>query len=103
MQITNQYKVAFGRLFGLSHHLSILLGIGNGICGSSAIAGTSKIINAKDEEIGIITSGTMSPTLKKSIAMAYVLTDYSAIDQEVFVQIRNKKIKAKIVEIPFVK
>ncbi len=61
------------------------------------------LLNAKDEEIGIITSGTMSPTLKKSIAMAYVLTDYSAIDQEVFVQIRNKKIKAKIVAIPFVK
>ncbi|OUV74736.1 MAG: glycine cleavage system protein T [Flavobacteriales bacterium TMED123] len=61
------------------------------------------ILNAKDEEIGIITSGTMSPTLKKSIAMAYIITEYSEIDQQVFVQIRNKKIKAKIVEIPFVK
>ena len=61
------------------------------------------LLNTKDEEIGIITSGTMSPTLKKSIAMAYVLNEYSAIDQVVFVQIRNKKIKAKIVEIPFVK
>ena len=45
----------------------------------------------------------MSPTLKKSIAMTYILTEYSEIDQQVFVQIRNKKIKAKIVEIPFVK
>jgi aminomethyltransferase len=61
------------------------------------------VLNAKDEEIGIITSGTMSPTLKKSIAMTYILTEYSEIDQQVFVQIRNKKIKAKIVEVPFVK
>ena len=42
-----------GKTFGLSKNLSILLGVGNAICGSSAIAGTSKIINAKDEEIGI--------------------------------------------------
>jgi len=42
-----------GKFFGLSKNLSLLLGVGNAICGSSAIAGTSKIINAKDEEIGI--------------------------------------------------
>ena len=42
-----------GKTIGLSKNLSILLGVGNAICGSSAIAGTSKIINAKDEEIGI--------------------------------------------------
>ena len=61
------------------------------------------LINEEDKQIGIITSGTMSPTLKKSIALAYVLTEYSAIGQEVFVQIRNKKIKARIVDLPFVK
>ncbi len=44
---------AFGRLFGLSHHLSILLGIGNGICGSSAIAGASKILDTDENEVGI--------------------------------------------------
>ena len=43
----------FGRLFGLSHNLSILLGIGNGICGSSAIAGASKILDADENETGI--------------------------------------------------
>jgi len=42
-----------GRAFGVSKDLSILLGIGNAICGSSAIAGSSKILNAKKEEIGI--------------------------------------------------
>ena len=44
---------AFGRLFGLSHNLSILLGIGNGICGSSAIAGASKVLDADENEAGI--------------------------------------------------
>ena len=42
-----------GKLFGVEKNLSILLGVGNGICGSSAIAGTSKIINAKKEDVGI--------------------------------------------------
>ena len=42
-----------GRLFGLERNLSILLGIGNGVCGSSAIAGASKVIDVKKEDIGI--------------------------------------------------
>ena len=61
------------------------------------------IINEQNEQIGIITSGTMSPTLKRSIALAYVLTEYSVTDQEFFVRIRDKKIKARIVDLPFVK
>ena len=43
----------FGLIFGLSKSLSILIGIGNGICGSSAIAGASKIIDADEDEIGL--------------------------------------------------
>ena len=42
-----------GKIFGLSKKISILLGVGNGICGSSAIAGASKILKADEEEIGI--------------------------------------------------
>ena len=62
-----------------------------------------KIVNAAREEIGIITSGTMSPTLKKAIAMAYINKIYTNLGTEVFIQIRNKKIKAKVVDLPFVK
>ena len=40
-----------GRLFGLSNNVSLLIGIGNGICGSAAIAGASKILNSKKEDI----------------------------------------------------
>ena len=42
-----------GKLFGVSTNLSLLLGIGNGICGSSAIAGASKIIDADKNDTGI--------------------------------------------------
>ena len=42
-----------GNLLDLDKDISILLGIGNGICGSSAIAGASKIINPSKEQIGI--------------------------------------------------
>jgi aminomethyltransferase len=45
----------------------------------------------------------MSPTLKKAIAMAYINIDYTKIGTEIYVKIRNKKIKANIVSIPFVK
>ena len=43
----------FGRLFGLSQNQSILLGVGNGICRSSAIAGASKILNTDENETGV--------------------------------------------------
>lgn len=61
------------------------------------------IESCKGEKIGIVTSGTMSPTLKKAIAMAYVNVDYKEIDTEVFIKVRSKQLKAKVVQIPFVK
>ena len=42
-----------GRLFNLSSSLSLLIGVGNGICGSSAIAAVSGILKSKKEDIGI--------------------------------------------------
>lgn len=52
------------------------------------------------EEIGIVTSGTMSPTLKKGIGMGYVNTEFSKIDTEIFVSIRNKRLAAQVVKPP---
>ena len=45
----------------------------------------------------------MSPTLSKAIAMGYVLKELSSIGTEIFIQVRNKKIRAKVVSLPFVK
>ncbi len=52
--------------------------------------------------IGVVTSGTQSPMLNKGIGMGYIDREYSAFGTEVFVKVRNKILKAKIVKMPFV-
>lgn len=61
-----------------------------------------KIRDAEGNLIGRVTSGTQSPTLNKAIGMGYVLIDHSQLDKEIFIDIRDKAIKAKVVKIPFV-
>ena len=61
------------------------------------------IVNAEGTEIGIVTSGTMSPTLNKAIAMAYVPKELSIVGSDVYIKIRKKQIKAEVVALPFVK
>jgi aminomethyltransferase len=61
------------------------------------------IVNAEGTEIGIVTSGTMSPTLNKAIAMAYVPKELSKVDSEILIQVRKKQIRAKVVALPFLK
>jgi len=53
--------------------------------------------------VGVVTSGTMSPSLNKPIAMGYVSTKHLLSNKYVFIEIRNKFIKAKISTLPFVK
>ena len=53
--------------------------------------------------IGHVTSGTQSPVLNKGIGMGYVQKSFSAIDTEIYVKIREKLVKAKIVKMPFIK
>ncbi|MBC2004516.1 glycine cleavage system aminomethyltransferase GcvT [Listeria booriae] len=58
---------------------------------------------AGDKEIGIVTSGTQSPTLGKNLGLALIDIDYTALDSLVEVEVRNKKLQAKVVPIPFYK
>ena len=51
--------------------------------------------------IGHVTSGTQSPSLGKAIGMGYVKTAFAAIDSEIYVQVRDKALKAKVAKIPF--
>jgi aminomethyltransferase len=60
------------------------------------------LVDENETMIGEITSGTMSPVLKKGIGMAYVKTDFSQIGTKVFLKIRNKMIEAEVVKLPFV-
>lgn len=56
-----------------------------------------------DEQVGTVTTGTQSPTLKKNIGLALIKREHAELGKEVFVEIRNKKLKAKIVVTPFYK
>lgn len=62
-----------------------------------------QICNAQGEVIGSVTSGTMSPCLANGIGMGYVQTVYGKVDTEVFISIRGKLLKAKVVKMPFYK
>jgi aminomethyltransferase len=55
------------------------------------------------EHLGIVTSGSPAPFLKKNIALAYVPVAYTAVDTEVAVEIRGQLVKAKVVATPFYK
>lgn len=61
------------------------------------------IVDGNDNKIGFVTSGTMSPSLNKAIAMGYVASDFSSEGSEVAIQVRNKSLKAKVVKFPFLK
>jgi aminomethyltransferase len=61
------------------------------------------IVDAEGKEIGIVTSGTMSPSMKIGIGLGYVTIDNSKLDSEIFISIRDKGIKAKVVKLPFYK
>ena len=62
-----------------------------------------KIVDANGTEIGIVTSGTQSPSLQKAIGMGYVNTAYTKEGSEIFIAIRDQKIKATVVKFPFYK
>ena len=59
--------------------------------------------NEAGEAIGVVTSGSPSPTLGKNIALAYVPPAYSAVGTIIFVEIRGQKCKAQVVATPFYK
>jgi aminomethyltransferase len=61
------------------------------------------ICNAQAEQIGKVTSGTMSPSLKSGIGLGYVNAEYSKADSEIYISIRDKNIKARVVKLPFYK
>ncbi|MGB3062916.1 glycine cleavage system aminomethyltransferase GcvT [Sphingobacterium thalpophilum] len=62
-----------------------------------------EIVDAEGNNIGRVTSGTQSPTLKKSIGLGYVDTAFAKDGTDIFILIRNQKVKAKVTKPPFVK
>jgi len=62
-----------------------------------------EIVNAEGELIGKVTSGTQSPSLQKAIGMGYVAKEMAKEGTEIYISIRNARIKARIVKFPFYK
>jgi len=60
-----------------------------------------EIVNSDDEVIGTVTSGTMSPMLKKGIGMGYVKPEYAKEGIEIAIRVRNRKLNAQVVKPPF--
>ncbi len=62
-----------------------------------------EICDASGNAIGEVTSGTMAPSLSINIGMGYVNVEFAKIDTEIYIKIREKLIKAKVVKLPFYK
>lgn len=62
-----------------------------------------KVLDKDGNVIGKVTSGTMSPSMKIACGLAYVDTAFAALDTEIFIEIREKGIKAKVAKAPFYK
>lgn len=61
-----------------------------------------EIVNEADEVIGRVTSGTQSPVLSKGIGMGYINKGYTKFDTEIYIKVRNRKLKAKVIKVPFI-
>ncbi len=61
------------------------------------------INDANGNLIGKVTSGTMAPSINKAIGLGYVTTEFAEIGSEIYVEVRNKQLKAIVVKPPFYK
>lgn len=61
-----------------------------------------RIKDAEGNLIGRVTSGTQSPTLGKAIGMGYVSIGFAAIDNEIYIEVRDKLLRARVCKMPFV-
>lgn len=62
-----------------------------------------EVCDAQGTTIGIVCSGTQSPSCNKAIGTAYVKTPFAKIDTEIFIKVREKLLAAKVVRMPFYK
>jgi len=62
-----------------------------------------QILDNEGNVIGKVTSGTMSPSMKLGIGLGYVTVENSKLDSEIYIEIRDKGVKAKVVKLPFYK
>ena len=61
------------------------------------------IVDGNGNKIGVVTSGTMSPSLGKGIGLGYVPTVFADVNSKINIQIRKKAVPATVVKLPFYK
>ena len=61
-----------------------------------------EVVDAQGNNIGEVTSGTMSPVLKQGIGMAYLRKDYWKADTVIYIRVRGRDLKAKVTALPFI-
>ena len=62
-----------------------------------------EVCDAEGNNIGIVRSGTIGPSVEKSIGTAWIKTEYAKVGTEIYIKIRNKRTKAITVKMPFYK
>ena len=62
-----------------------------------------EVCDAEGNNIGIVRSGTIGPSVEKSIGTAWIKTEYAKVGTEIYIKIRNKLTKAITVKMPFYK
>lgn len=62
-----------------------------------------EIVDADGSVIGVVTSGTMSPSMNKGIGLGYVTVEHSGLDSKIFIRIRKNDVAATVVKLPFYK
>ena len=91
-------KILAGKKAGLSNKLVGFKMVDRGIPRHGY-----KVVLEDGSPLGLVTSGTMSPTLSENIGIAYLPKENSAVGSEIWVDIRGRAAKATVVETPFVK
>lgn len=61
-----------------------------------------EIVDDAGNNIGVVTSGTQSPTLGKAIGLGYVQTGKAGIGSAIFIKVRDKQLAATVVKMPFI-
>ena len=75
--------------------------VGFEVIGKGIARQNYEVFNYKNENIGVVTSGSMSPSLNKAIGMAYIIINEAQVGNKILIKVRNKYIDAKIVNLPF--
>ena len=70
--------------------------------GRAPIREGAELFNEAGDRIGVVTSGSYGPTIEKPVAMGYVETAYSALETQVFAEVRGKKLPMTVARAPFI-